>query len=244
MRVVSVALVEETLRHLDPNCLDTIDLAALVVAFSTLRNEVYNPGTFAWHVQDYLIRRDACRRAELDDAIRAAHNTFESSAEWPYFVQAVDAAWKAVCDLQGFAKSVSIFPHEVATSAMMMWSPWPDKHLNPQIFGTWNCSFYWFIDSRGSSECIQTSVTLSNASTTIQLNVRMNRLTGAIITDTVEIVEPDPRSWRPSPLTDTRGIMALVIARAVGATIIDVPSSSETMDEIRDRVVKIIPAAA
>lgn len=243
MRVVSVALVEETLRHLDPNCLDTIDLAALVVAFSTLPKEVYNPGTFAWHVQDYLIRRDACRRAELDDAIRAAHNTFESSAEWPHFCEAVDAAWKAIRDLQGFAKSVSIFPHEVVTSAMMMWSPWPDKHLNPQIFGNWNCSFYWFIDS-GCSECIQTSVTLSNTSTAIQLNVRMNRLTGAIITDTVEIVEPDPRSWRPSPSTDTRGIMALVIAHAVGATIIDVPSSSETMYEIRDRVVKIIPEAA
>lgn len=240
MRVVSVALVEETLRHLDPNCLDAVDLAALVVAFSILPKEVYDPRAFAWQVQDYLIRRDACRRAELDDAIRAAHNKLESSVEWPHFVEAVDAAWKAVRDLQGFAKSISIFPYEVAMSAMQMWSPWPDKRLNPVFFGSWSCKYHLFIDS-GVSECIRASVTLSDDTlTTIQLHVRINRLTGAIITDTVKIVDPDPCSWRPSASTDAAGIASLVTAHAVGATIIELPSSSETMHDIRDRIVKIL----
>lgn len=239
MRVVSVALVEETLRHLDPNCLDAIDLAALVVAFSTLPEEVYDPSSFAWHVQDYLIRRDACRRAELDDAIRAAQTNLESSPGWPHFTEAVDAAWKAVRDLQGFAKSISIFPYEVAMSAMRMWSPWPDKRLNPVFFGSWSCQYYIIIDS-GVSGCIQASVTLSNTSTKIQLHVRINRLTGAIITDTVTIVDPDPCSWRPSASSDAAGIASLVTAHAVGATIIELPASSKTMHDIRDRIVKIL----
>jgi hypothetical protein len=229
----SVHAIQEMLRHLDPAYMNTDDLASLVVALSPLPRAVYAPADFARRIQSYLNRRDEHRRDELDVAIASATAHLESDPEWPNFRECVRAAWEAVHALQKFACTVSMFPHEIALAALKKWSPWPDPHVNFLVFGQMTILF--LIDTT-DPECISTRIAISEIFTTtfawptLEIHVRINRISGCVITDSVRIIAPDPLAC-----TESDGLMAMVAAHAVGATIIDIPPPSN-LQEIRDRL--------
>ncbi len=243
----SVRTIQEILRHADPTYLDTTDLASLVVALSPLPRAVYAPDDFARRIQAYLTRRGEKLREEMDLNIKATTTHLESDPEWPHFLECVDAAWSAIHKLQKFTRTISMFPHEISLCALKKWSPWPGPRDNFLVFGEITCHFS--LDTtgsdesdectNGSDECITMRILLSEifittyAWPTLEMCVRINRVSGRVITDTVSIISPDPMSC-----TASDGLMAVVAAHAVGATIIDIPPGSK-LHTINDRVVAL-----
>ena len=221
---MAVRVIQETLRYLDPIYLDTDDLASLVVALSPLPRSVYIPEYFARCVQMYVTRRDEYHHAQIDVMIRETRAKIERDPEWPHFLECVDSAWTTVHALQKFLATISIFPHEISLAALKKWSPWPSSIDNFKVSGQMTVHFH--LDTT-ESECITARMTISEIFTTIyawptlEIRVRLNRLSGSVITDTVHIIAPDPMQC-----TESDGIMAIVAAHAVGATIIDLPPHS------------------
>ena len=232
----TVRLIQETLRYLDPTYLDNENLASLVVALSPLPRSVYAPDDFARRIQSYVTRRDEHHCAELDAMLREMRKKLESDPEWPHFLECVDSAWKTVHSLQKFVSTISVFSHEISLAALNKWSPWPSSSDNFKVLGQMTIHFH--IDTT-DSECVTTRITISEIFTTtyawptLEIRVRLNRLSGSVITDTVHIIAPDPMEC-----TESDGVMAIVAAHAVGATIIDLPPDS-TLQLLKDRITKI-----
>lgn len=237
----SVHLIQETLRHLDPTQLDNDDLASLVVALSPLPRVVYAPDDFSRRVQSYVTRRDEHYCAEIDARLRETIEKLESDPEWPHFIECVDSAWTTVHSLQKFLSTISVFPHEISLAALKKWSPWPGPCDNFKVLGQMTIHFH--IDTT-EFQCVTTRITISEIFTTtyawptLEIRVRLNRLSGSVITDTVRIIAPDPLAC---PESD--GYMAIAAAHSVGATIIDLPPAS-ALHLLKDRIARITQEAA